>query len=116
MDQGAGQRRVGEMTPTELQRRMEAGEDVLLVDVREGFERDIADLPDFRQIHIPVADFVERVEELDATREIVLYCRSGQRSGMAAQYLAGLGYPNVWNLQGGVLAWREEIDPSLTAY
>lgn len=107
---------IPEMTPTELRDRLERGHPLVLVDVREPYEREIADLPDHGQHRIPVGEFTERMDELDGDAPLVLYCRSGARSLWAAKELAARGHDQVWNLKGGVLGWREEVDPSLEAY
>lgn len=112
----AGAPDVPEITPTELKSRLDNGDAPLLVDVRERFERRIADLPEHGQIRIPTGEFFQRMAELDRDRTIVLYCRSGGRSAWAARLLLERGYPKVLNLRGGVLGWREEIDPTLRAY
>ncbi len=104
------------ITPTELKARLDAGDVPLLVDVRELHEADIADLPEHGQARIPTGEFPGRYEELDRGKEIVLYCRSGRRSDWAARILLGKGYERVWNLKGGVLGWRNEVDPDLPAY
>ena len=88
----------------------------MLVDVREHFERRIADLPENGQLRIPTGELYQRMTEIDRGRTVVVYCRSGSRSAWAARLLLERGYPNVLNLRGGVLAWREEVDPSLPAY
>jgi rhodanese-related sulfurtransferase len=104
------------ITPTELKARLDAGNVPVLVDVRELHEADIADLPDHGQARIPTAEFAGRFEELDRSKELVLYCRSGRRSDWAARILLENGYERVYNLKGGVLAWRNEVDPDLPAY
>lgn len=105
-----------EMTALELKDRLEQDQPVTLVDVRETFEKDIADLPDHGQIHIPLGEFPHRIHELDRDRPIVVYCRTGNRSAWAAQFLQSRGFEAVWNLSGGIMAWRDEVDPSLQAY
>ncbi len=107
---------IPEITPSELKARMDDDDTPVLVDVREHWEREIADLPDAGQRRIPLAELMTRHDELEPETEIVLYCRSGVRSDNAAQFLRHLGFKNVWNLVGGVLAWRLEVDPSLEAY
>ena len=107
---------VPEITPTELNERLENGDAPLLVDVREAFERRIADLPDAGQLRIPTGEFMQRADEIDREREVVVYCRSGSRSEWAARVLFSKGFQNVLNLKGGVLGWREEVDPTLQAY
>lgn len=104
------------ITATELEARLDKGDDLVLVDVREPFERQIADLPDRGQKRIPVGEFERRVEELDPSDAIVLYCRSGARSAWATGVLLERGFGSVLNLDGGILAWRRDVDPSLRAY
>jgi sulfur-carrier protein adenylyltransferase/sulfurtransferase len=107
---------VPEITPTELKARIDAGEVPVLVDVREYYEADIADLPEHDQVRIPTAEFAKRFEELDREADLVIYCRSGRRSAWAAQVLLAHGYERVLNLKGGVLGWRDEVDPDLPRY
>ena len=107
---------VPEITPTELKARIDAGDVPVLVDVREYYEADIADLPDVDQLRIPTAEFVARMGELDRSKELVIYCRSGRRSEWAARILLDRGYERVLNLKDGVLGWREEVDPDLPKY
>ena len=104
---------VPEITPTELSARLETDDVPVLLDVREHFERRIADNGQHR---IPVGELLARMDEVDPSAEIVVYCRSGSRSAWAAKILLSKGYENVLNLQGGVLAWRQDVDPSLRAY
>ncbi len=111
--QGTG---IPEMTVTELNERMTRGEPIRLVDVREPHEPEIADLPPWGQELIPMREFLDRMDEIDPDEPVVVYCRSGSRSGWAVQRLLEEGYERVWNLKGGILAWREEIDPSLPSY
>ena len=107
---------VPEITASELKGRLDAGEELVLLDVREAFEREIADLPEQGQRRIPVVEVGERFEELDPTESIVVYCRSGSRSAAVVRFLESRGFSRVLNLKGGVLAWRAEIDPTLRAY
>jgi adenylyltransferase/sulfurtransferase len=105
---------VQELTPAEFIARRDAGEDVVLLDVREARELQIASVPGV--LHIPMGQIPARLDELDRNREIVVLCRSGGRSMQVARFLAQHGYPRVANLAGGILRWREELDPSLQAY
>ena len=107
---------VPEITPDELNGRFELGHIPILLDVREPFEREIVDLPDHGQVAIPTGQFIERMGELDSAEEIVVYCRSGGRSEQVARYLMQNGFEQVLNLRGGVLGWRQEVDPSLPTY
>jgi len=105
-----------EITPADLAQRLEAGDQIVLVDVREAYERDIADLPDHDQMHIPVAEFPARFGEVPKEGDVVIYCRSGSRSGWATQFLMMQGHDNVKNMAGGVLGWRAQVDPTLEEY
>ncbi len=107
---------VPEIEPLELKARFDADDTPVLVDVREAFERTIADLPDVGQRHIPLGDIGARVHELPKDGEIVVYCRSGSRSASVVQFMRAQGFEQVLNLRGGVLAWQEDVDPSLTRY
>lgn len=113
---GGGNGAIPEMSPTELKERLDRKDRLVVVDVREPFEKRIADLPDVGQLRIPLAELGDRLDELDADTETVLYCRSGSRSGWATQQLRSRGFDNVINLTGGVLAWRDDVDPSLQSY
>lgn len=105
-----------EITVAELKARLEQEQPLVLVDVREPFEREIADLPDVGQLRMPVQDFEGRLEELDPETPTILYCRTGARSAWATRLLKDRGFGQAVNLRGGVMAWREEIDPTLPAY
>jgi rhodanese-related sulfurtransferase len=105
-----------EITVSELKTSLDAGERFLLVDVREPFERKIADLPDTGQLRIPVGEIESRLDEIDPGERIVLYCRTGSRSAWATRLLKERGFGEAFNLKGGVMAWRDEIDPTLRAY
>ena len=107
---------VPEITATRLNERLEAGDVPVLVDVREYYEADIADLPEVGQLRIPMAELMERMGEMDKDSELVLYCRSGARSDRAVRALMRHGYGKIFNLKGGILAWREEVDPDIPAY
>lgn len=102
------------MTPREYAARAEAGPAPLLLDVREGWELEIARLDGV--LHIPMGEIPARLGELAPEREIVVLCRSGGRSATVARFLQQQGYQDVWNLAGGILAWSEQVDPSLTQY
>ncbi len=103
-----------EMTPTEYQARLADGRAPQLLDVREAWERAIADVPGTR--HIPMAEIPARLSELDPDGEIAVLCRSGSRSAQVAQFLEQNGFRAVWNLKGGILAWSDQLDPSIPTY
>ncbi|HKF53327.1 MAG TPA: molybdopterin-synthase adenylyltransferase MoeB [Candidatus Acidoferrales bacterium] len=104
---------VPEMTPKELKARLDRGDDIYILDVREPHEYQICNLHGHL---IPLGDLPKRVSELDSSREIVAHCRSGKRSADAVQFLANAGFHKIWNLKGGILAWSDEVDPSVPKY
>jgi len=104
---------IPQLTVKELKQRLDAGEDVFVLDVREPYEYQIANIG---AKLIPQNDVPKRLDEIDRNREVVVHCRSGQRSQRIAEYLAQQGYGNVKNLAGGILAWADEIDPKLQKY
>lgn len=87
---------------------------VTLLDVREDHELAVASLP--HALHVPMGEVPERIGELDASRPLVVLCRSGGRSAQVARYLEQHGFSDVYNLTGGINAWAEELDPTLTIY
>jgi sulfur-carrier protein adenylyltransferase/sulfurtransferase len=105
-----------EIEVTQLKERLDRGDDLDLIDVREPFEWRIANLEPYGARLIPMGELGDRVDELDPEREIVFYCRSGARSGDVVRHLRGQGYHRARNLVGGVLAWGAQIDPSFPRY
>jgi adenylyltransferase/sulfurtransferase len=97
----------------ELKRKLDAGEDVFVLDVREPHEYQICNLAGHL---IPLGDLPKRVHELDSSREIVAHCRSGKRSADAVEFLQKAGFRKVWNLTGGILAWADRIDRKMPKY
>jgi adenylyltransferase/sulfurtransferase len=93
---------------------MDRQADFVLVDVREQSEYDICRIQGAQLI--PLAQLSERVGEIPKDREVILHCRSGMRSARAAHFLRGRGYGNVHNLEGGILAWIDRIDPTQPKY
>jgi adenylyltransferase/sulfurtransferase len=103
-----------EISPEELKRRLDAGEHLQILDVREPWECAIVSLPD--TINIPLAQVPGRLKELDADRELIAMCKSGGRSSRAADFLRKSGFKQVANLTGGIDAWTRDIDPDLPTY
>jgi adenylyltransferase/sulfurtransferase len=104
---------IPQLSVKELKQRMDAGEDVYILDVREPYEYRIAQIGG---ILIPQTDVPNRLAEIDRDREIIVQCRSGVRSQRIAEFLKQQGYPRVVNLAGGILAWADEIDPKMQKY
>jgi sulfur-carrier protein adenylyltransferase/sulfurtransferase len=107
---------VPEITPTELKQRLDAGERVALIDVREPFEWDIANLGTYGARMIPLGEVLERAGEIERDVDVVLYCRSGSRSSGAVRQLRARGFNRLLNLRGGLVAWAEEVDPEMATY
>ena len=105
---------IPEMSPQELKRRMDAGEPFELIDVREPFEYEIARIDGAKLI--PVGEITERLDELEREQPIVVHCHSGMRSAQAARLLQQRGFANVYNLEGGIDAWSDQIDPNVPKY
>ena len=104
---------VPEIAPRELKNRLDRGDDLFILDVREPHEYQICNLGGHL---IPLGDLSKRVNELDSSREIVAHCRSGKRSGEAVEFLQRAGFRKVLNLKGGILAWSDEVDPMVPKY
>lgn len=104
-----------EIAPRNLAARLESGEHLLLVDVRDPVEALISKLPG--AVHFPYETLAEHLEQLGGVdREIVVYCRTGVRSAWAQQMLEQAGFHRVKNLLGGINAWAREVDPTLPQY
>ncbi len=104
---------IPEMQVEELKRRLDAKEDLFILDVREPHEYQICNLGGTL---IPLGELQRRVNELDSSREIVAHCRSGKRSADAVAFLQQAGFRKVYNLAGGILAWADRIDPRMPKY
>ncbi|MFZ0744150.1 MAG: molybdopterin-synthase adenylyltransferase MoeB [Terracidiphilus sp.] len=104
---------IPQITVKELKQRLDAGEKVFILDVREPYEYQIANIGGKL---IPQNDVPQRLAEIDRDREVVVHCLSGGRSQRIAEFLKQSGYANVANLAGGIRAWSEEIDPSVPKY
>jgi rhodanese-related sulfurtransferase len=106
---------IGELTPQEFLARRGAGTDMVLLDVREDWETQLAPVP-ATLVHIPMGQIEDRLGELDPQRPTVVICRSGGRSLQVARFLATHGFPSVSNLTGGILAWSRDVDPTIPQY
>ncbi|MGA2352366.1 MAG: molybdopterin-synthase adenylyltransferase MoeB [Terracidiphilus sp.] len=105
--------KIPELQPEELKRRLDAQEDVFVLDVREPHEYQIVNIKGHL---IPLGDLPTRIHELDSSREIVVHCKSGMRSAKAVDFLRKSGFKRASNLTGGILAWADRIDTSLPKY
>jgi rhodanese-related sulfurtransferase len=104
---------IQEITPAEFVARRDSGADLTLLDVREDWELAVASVPGV--VHIPMGQISDRMNELDAEKEIVVLCRSGRRSLEVAKFLQQKGFKTV-NLAGGILAWSRDLDATIPTY
>jgi adenylyltransferase/sulfurtransferase len=104
---------IPEIRVEELKQRLDAGENLFLLDVRDENEYEISNIGG--QL-IPLPELSKRMNELDVNRQIVTICKMGSRSKKAAQVLHNAGFPHVWNLTGGIHAWSDRVDHSVQKY
>jgi rhodanese-related sulfurtransferase len=105
---------IGEIEPAALKQRLDRGDHLLILDVREPEEIAIAPFPG--ALEIPMGDIPSRLTELDPDSELVVVCHHGIRSAQVAIYLARAGFARVSNLTGGIDAWALEVDPAAPRY
>lgn len=105
---------VAVISAADLQARLQGGEAISLIDVREPFESEIARINNSKLI--PLGDVPERLAQIPRSGRTVLYCKSGLRSAHAIEFLRSQGYENLLNLDGGIDAWREQVDPTMRRY
>jgi len=103
-----------ELTSLELKHRLDRGDRLTIVDVREPNELQINRIQG--SLHIPLGDIPKRYNELDPDAEYVMHCKSGVRSGKAADFLRSVGFKRVLNLKGGILGWIDQVDPTQPKY
>jgi rhodanese-related sulfurtransferase len=103
------------LSPGEFVARRAAGTPMTLLDVREDWEVELAPVP-AEVVHIPMGLIAARLDELDPGRETVVICRSGGRSMEVARFLTTQGFDDVANLDGGILKWSRDLDPSIPQY
>jgi rhodanese-related sulfurtransferase len=106
---------VQEIAPKDVARRLrsEPGR-LLLLDVREDFEREVAAIEP--SVHVPMQQVPERLREIPHDRTVVVYCHTGVRSAMVAGYLSTHGFEDVASLQGGIDRWSRDVDPKVPRY
>ena len=104
---------MNEVTVQELKQKIDNKEDFQLIDVREPFEYEMSNLDGE---NIPLAGIVLESEKISRDKPVIMQCRSGARSAAAVMQLEQLGYNNLYNLKGGILAWAAEFEPDMTVY
>jgi sulfur-carrier protein adenylyltransferase/sulfurtransferase len=104
-----------EMTARELKEKLDRGDDIQIIDVREPKEYEVARIPQAK--HIPLGQILDRMSEIDPARETVVHCKMGGRSAKAIEALTRAGFQgNLKNLKGGITAWSNDVDPSVPKY
>jgi rhodanese-related sulfurtransferase len=103
-----------ELNATDLKQKLDANSDLVLLDVRESWERSTAAIEP--SAHIPMADIPSRIQELDPDKHIVVYCHHGVRSLNVTSWLRQQGFETVQSLRGGIDRWSREIDPKVPLY
>lgn len=101
-------------TPGEIQQRLEAREDLLILDVREPWEIALCQIPS--SVAIPMGQIPSRLRELPKDRELVVVCHHGMRSLQVARFLERNGFERLCNLEGGIDRWARELDPAMPVY
>jgi rhodanese-related sulfurtransferase len=104
---------VPEIRAEDLKQRLDAGENLFLLDVRDEFEFETSNIGGHL---IPLAELPSRVNELDANQNIVAVCKMGPRGAKAVQFLHKAGFTHVWNLTGGIHAWSDRVDHGVRKY
>ena len=102
-----------EITVQELKQKIENKEDFQLIDVREPFEYEMSNLDGE---NIPLAGIVIEASKVSKDKPVIMQCRSGARSAAAVMQLEQLGYTNLYNLKGGIIAWAAEYEPDMRVY
>ncbi|MBK9156052.1 MAG: sulfurtransferase [Chloracidobacterium sp.] len=106
---------IEEISATELKGRLDAGDDIQLIDVRQPAENAFASIPGSKLI--PLNDIIRRMSEISPTRETVVHCKMGRRSAFAIDALRQAGFTGeLKNLKGGITAWSNEVDPRVPKY
>jgi adenylyltransferase/sulfurtransferase len=103
-----------QLHPNDLKEKMDKGEDLLILDVREGWEHARVKIP--KAMHIPLAQLPQKLSEIDRDRDIVVYCHHGVRSLQACHFLKKMGFEKVRNLYGGIDAYANHVDRSMLRY
>jgi adenylyltransferase/sulfurtransferase len=105
---------ISNISASDLHKRLEGKGEVILLDVRTAEEYVLCNIPG--ALLIPLNDLPKQIDQLDRTKEIIVYCKSGARSRSASQILSQEGFTHITNLTGGILAWIAEVDPSMPGY
>jgi adenylyltransferase/sulfurtransferase len=105
---------VTDVSATDLAKEQATNPNLVLLDVREAFEWEIARLPG--AVLIPMGELPDRLGELDPAKDVVAYCHTGRRSRVAIDFLREAGFPRARHLAGGIAAWSRDVDPAVPTY
>ena len=106
---------VWQLDVQQLRARLDApGDQPLILDVREAWERRLCSLP--QAVHIPMGEIAARLAEIEPERDVVILCHHGIRSQQVAIYLSRQGFTRLYNLRGGIDAWAREVEPGMAVY
>ena len=97
-----------------MKKRVDAGEDLFVLDVRNPSEFQICRIPG--TVLLPLPELPTRFAEVPKDREVIVHCKSGMRSAKAIEFLKSQGYSKLVNLTGGIAAWAEKVDPGMPKY
>lgn len=104
-----------EISATELKQKLDNGDDIQIIDVRQPDEHDFARIPGSKLI--PLGEVVSRISEIDSSKDAVIHCKMGGRSAKAIEALNRAGFSGkLFNLRGGITAWSNEVDPKVPKY
>lgn len=105
-----------EITPVQLKQKLDSGQEVVILDIREPHELGICKLNN--TAHVPMGELAARLNELTRfkDKEVVVYCRSGGRSARCVDFLRQNGFAKAINLTGGILSWSDTVDPTVAKY
>ncbi len=105
---------ISHIQPLILNERLEKGDDICLIDVREDWEYSLASIKG--SSHIPLKELADRIQEIMFEEEIAVYCHHGERAFLAAEILLESGFKKVYHLTGGIDAWSQVVDPKIPRY
>src|SRR5689334_9876477 len=103
-----------DISAKDLKTRLDAGENIDIIDVREDWEVQIGTLPN--AIHIPMDDIPDSVDKISKDKPVVIMCHTGRRSEQVVMWLESEDFENLYNLVGGIAAWKADVDPSIPGY
>jgi rhodanese-related sulfurtransferase len=102
------------IAPKELKARLDSGEDMMIIDVREAWELEMSKLDE--AVNINMSDIPDSLNQVPKDKPVVIICRTGSRSTNVVRWMEGQGYSNVLNLEGGLNRWADDVDETMNQY